>query len=199
MRLVSLQGRLLGLRHLVAAFMPFSETSNHPNPAELKELCNYATRMFKTLRLRTHTCHGDHKPVLIFTDGAWESDVASAGAVLINGDERVCFVVAVPEELVQHWKDTSGEQIISQIELWALVAVRWFFREKLVNRRVIAWIDNEAARASAIKATSPSETMRALTRLLADLETVWPLYSWTERVWRWLGQAPLRPQAPRRL
>ena len=48
--------------------------------------------------------------------------MASAGAVILDGDIRACYPVAVPDELVQHWLATAGEQIISQIELWALVS-----------------------------------------------------------------------------
>ena len=77
---------------------------------------------------------------------------------------------------------TAGEQIISQIELWALVSIKWQFRLWLENRRVICWIDNEAARICSIKANSPSPTMRALTRALADMDVIWPAFSWVERV-----------------
>ena len=46
---------------------------------------------------------------------------------------------------------------------------RWNFRHLLWDRRVIVWIVNEADRACAIKADSPSPTMRALARILGTL------------------------------
>ena len=55
-------------------------------------------------------------------------------------------------------------------------------RSQLEGRRILSWIDNEAVRACAIKASSPSKTMRSLSRVLADLEALWPVYSWVERV-----------------
>jgi len=88
----------------------------------------------------------------------------------------------IKENNQKHWLEFAGEQIISQIELVALVAIRWFFRWKLENRRLISWVDNEASRISAIKASSPSRSMRALTRVLADMEVLWVVYSWVERV-----------------
>ena len=170
------------LKHLVSTFAPFAEQSAAGKADALKELCAYAKFMLNSLRPRMHSIHGDGQPVLIFTDGAWEGGRASAGAILIDGAERYGYIIAVPTVLTDHWRQHAGEQIISQIEFWALVTVRWVFRAKLENRRVISWIDNEAARACAIKASSPSRTMRSLTRLLADMEVLWPVYSWIERV-----------------
>lgn len=46
--------------------------------------------------------------------------------------------------------NAAGGQTISQIELWALVILRCSF-----SRHTIAWIDNEAVRACAIKALAP--------------------------------------------
>ena len=90
---------------------------------------------------------------------------ATAGAVNVDGSERQAHSILVPESLVSHWLEEAGDQIISRTELWASVILKWSFRERLCNCRVIAWIDNEAARACAIKANSPSPTMRALARM----------------------------------
>ena len=43
-------------------------------------------------------------------------------------------------------------------------------------------IDNEAVRACTIKASSPSPTMRALARVIGDLEVSFPSMTWYERV-----------------
>eukprot|EP00435_Cladocopium_sp_Y103_P027136 s1919_g6.t1 len=170
------------LKHLVSAFMPFADKAHPARQSDLSDLCNYAKHMLRTLKQRGHSVHGSTNPVLIFTDGAWEAGVATAGAVLIDGSERLAFSITVPDSLKEHWLERAGEQIICQVELWALLVIRWTFREKLLNRRVLEWIDNESARMSAIKANSPSGTMRSLTRLLADIEVCWPAFSWIERV-----------------
>lgn len=170
------------LKHLVAAFMPYADHQTSAKVEELKALCAYAKSMLTALGPRLHTLNGERRPVLIFTDGAWESGSATAGAILVDGSFRIGCTIVVPDNLVKHWLEHAGDQIISQIELWAVVAIRWFFRWKLEGRRLISWVDNEAARISAIKASSPSRTMRALTRILADMEVLWPVYSWIERV-----------------
>jgi len=87
-----------------------------------------------------------------------------------------------PKDLISHWLQSVVDQIISQIELWALLVMSWQFRHDLCGRRVIAWIDNEAARACAIKANSASSTMKVMSRILADIEVQFPNMSWYERV-----------------
>eukprot|EP00435_Cladocopium_sp_Y103_P033666 s1851_g8.t1 len=170
------------LKHLVSAFMPFADRPGTNKSGELTALCEYAKLMLTSLAPRKHSVLGSKIPVLIFTDGAWENDIASAGAVIIDGSDRLGCEIKVPKSLVDHWLENAGDQISSQIELWALVAVKWFFRERFKERRVISWIDNEAARICAIKANSPSGTMRSLSRLLADIEALWPGFHWIERV-----------------
>ena len=51
------------------------------------------------------------------------------------------------------------------------------FQGSLSGRRIVAWRDNEA-----VKASSPSSTMRALARVIGDLEVSFPSMTWCERV-----------------
>ena len=180
-----------GLKHLVSAFMPFTEGHRVAHADELVALCAYARTMLQSQRPREHSLTVTTRPVLIFTDGAYENGVATAGAVVVDGPMRLAYVIKVPESLVKLWTKVAGEQIISQVEMWALVSVRWCLRKLLHGRRVIEWIDNEAARVSAIKSNSPSVSMKVLARNLADLEIKWPSFSWTERVCSFSNPADL--------
>ena len=63
-----------------------------------------------------------------------------------------------------------------------MVAVRWHFRKLIDQRRVIWFVDNEAARFSAIKGISATTTMRALVREFFSLEAESPSFPWIERV-----------------
>ena len=125
--------------------------------------------MLSSLAPRQHTVLGRRSPILIFTDGACESGVATAGAIIIDGSEKLACDILVPDAQVAHWLEHAGDQIIYQIELWALLALKWHFRHKFMERRIISWIDNESARIYAIKANNPSKTMRALIRVLASV------------------------------
>ena len=155
-----------GLKHLVSAFMPIADGQRFASPDELASLCSYAKAMLCEQKPRVHTISEPCQPVLIFTDGANENGVATAAAVVITGSSRLAYVVTVPQALVELWIKTAGDQIISQVELWALVSVRFCLRHKLQGRRIIEWIDNEAARMSAIKANSSSPSMKVLARIV---------------------------------
>ena len=180
-----------GLKHLISAFTQFAEGQRSAKSDELRALCGYAKKMLVSQKPRIHSLSAPHQPVLIFTDGAYENGTATAGAVVIDGQSRVAYEVVVPKELVDHWTQFAGDQIISQVELWALLVVRWCLRKQLHNRRVVEWIDNEAARMATIKANSPSATMRSLGRIMADIEICWPTASWTERVCSFSNPADL--------
>ena len=167
------------LKHLVSAFLPMVGDRSSSGVRLLKSLRDYSQFMINNLPPRRHEVHGNNKPIVIFSDGAWEQERASAGAVVVDGSDRFAFTVEVPQELISHWLDKAGD---SQIELWALVLIKWTFKEKFAGRRIVALIDNEAARACTIKANSPSPTMRALARVLGDLDVSFPSMTWCERV-----------------
>ena len=98
-----------------------------------------------------------------------------------TGERRV-FSGVVPSALLKQWEQLVGDQLICQIELYAMVALRWMLKDTLVNRRTIWWVDNEAARFSVIKGQSPSPVMRWLVREFYNFEVEAPTFSWVERV-----------------
>ena len=106
------------LKHLVAAFMPHADKPAKMVSEQLGHLCSYAKTMLQSLGPRVHTALGEKRPVLFFTDAAWEDKKATAGAVVIDGTFRACAAVVVPDALVEHWTRHAGEQIISQVEMW---------------------------------------------------------------------------------
>ena len=171
------------VRQLVSAFAPLADDHNPEAKNRLVALCRYARTILVALGPRSHNLNDTDSPYLIFRDGAFEDGHASAGAVIVDTarDFGSCFKVHVPQDLLDLWLETS-DQVICQIELWAFVAVRWDLRATLLNRRVIAWIDNEAARISFIKAASHSTTMAAMCQVCCDMEMSYPAMLWIERV-----------------
>jgi hypothetical protein len=72
--------------------------------------------------------------------GCWERKKVGLGAVVIKtatGEKQVS-VGEVPPPLIAKWGQQVGDQLICQIELYALVVIRWM----LTNRRSIWWVDN---------------------------------------------------------
>ena len=88
----------------------------------------------------------------------------------------------IPAPLVALWLEEVGDQLISQIEFFVYMAVRFRYRQNLLNVLGIAWIDNEAARFVAIKGTSDSFSMMSMSRVLQQIELEMPSSVWLERV-----------------
>ena len=172
------------LRFLVSSFARLADIPKFLGKSELSKLCDLACTMLVSMPPRRYTAESLKHPLLIFTDGAWESGKASGGAVTYDTltGEAAVFSVHIPEDLVAVWLQDVGDQLISQIEFFVYLALRYSLAEQLCNRLGIAWIDNEAARFVAIKGSSQSFSMVALCRVLQQIELERPSSIWLERV-----------------
>ena len=86
---------------------------------------------------------------MIYTDGAFEASCATWGNVFLDpaSNYRV---------FPNHLRDfrTVGEQIIAQTEMYAVVCALWDLQERMLDRRVLLFIDNESCRFALIKRAS---------------------------------------------
>eukprot|EP00435_Cladocopium_sp_Y103_P012517 s740_g3.t1 len=133
---------------------------------------------------RRYTVESFKNPFLIFTDGAWENGTATGGALTydpLTGVANV-FEVEIPEALIKKWLEEVGDQLISQIEFFVYLALRFHTRQDLHNRLGIAWIDNESARFVAIKGSSDSFSLMSMSRVLQQVELEAPSSVGLERV-----------------
>ena len=96
-------------------------------------------------------------PVLLFTDGACEPEGTTIGGVVFDGrSPPELFGAVMSQEMVDSWKTKMGqEQVIGQAELFPQLVARLTWTKKFANRRVICFIDNDAARLGLVKAYSP--------------------------------------------
>ena len=172
------------LHQVCSEIMTLGSQVGRTRTPQLASFCDYACEMLRQSRPRTLSAFGDRRPILIFTDGCWEGRRAGLGAVVVDlaTDVRRVFSGEVPEQLLTRWTHLIGEQLICQIELYAMVILRWMLKDLLMDRRSIWWVDNEAARYSAIKGISPSPVMRILVREFYRFELESPTFSWVERV-----------------
>ena len=97
-------------------------------------------------------------------------------------DVATVFPVEIPADLITLWLEEVGEQLISQIEFFVYLALRYSCRKAFLNKLGIAWIDNEAARFVAIKGSSSSYSLQAMSRVLQQIELEMPSSIWMERV-----------------
>ncbi|CAE7300217.1 kptA [Symbiodinium sp. KB8] len=75
-----------------------------------------------------------------------------------------------------------GEQIIGQIELYAVLVMRCFLKDDLAGRRTVFWCDNEAARFGLIRNESHSRSMDIMLRAFAKVEDESLSFTWISRV-----------------
>ena len=172
------------LHQVCAEVMAISSSVASRSSADVRSFCSYAIRMLQSAEPRRLDSGYDKRPILVFSDGCWESGRAGIGAVVIDlasGSKMVCSG-EVPEGLLAHWKRSVGDFIICQIELYVMVLLRWQFGKDFHNRRSIWWVDNDAARYAAIKGLSPSLTMRILAREFYAMDSKYQTSSWIERV-----------------
>jgi len=150
----------------------------------LKKWCEEVLVLLESVQPRTIPVGINTNTVLIFTDGSWEAGVAGIGAVLLDESSGARIVVQdrVQSDLLALWKDLVGDHLICQIELLAMVLVRWQWRQELHNRRVLLFVDNNSARGGVVKGRSNSPSMDDLLKAFFSVEVHLPSFWWIERV-----------------
>ena len=141
-------------------------------PAVFADLCEHALTILRSLRPRKVATSDDPLPIIVYTDGAFGEDLADWGAILIDPatQTRVCFAGKVPFFLLEAWRGLVGEQLICQIEMYAVLCIRWQARHLLHGRRAILFIDNEPCRYCLIKGRSPSDPLFRMAHACSCLE-----------------------------
>ena len=127
--------------------------------AELLKCIQFAISTLASAQPRRITAWKNEWPVLIFTDGACEGEgsVVTHGAVLCDQTTASFFYFGdhVPGCYVQRWQADGKRQVIYQAELFPVWIAKRTWRSIIVNRQVLWFLDNEAARAALIRSYSP--------------------------------------------
>lgn len=153
------------------------------NSVELRQACSLALDVIA--QCRPKKCPASVKPpIVLYTDGAYEKGIATWGAVLIDPctSARWVFGGTVSDALVGYWRQEAGQQVISQVEAFALAIVLFGIRGVVKGRSMLAFIDNEACRFGFIKRYSPSLCLLRLISMVALLEGSLETLLWFERV-----------------
>ena len=151
---------------------------------EARQVCDYLEVVTKSVEPRVIGLQDCDTPIVIYSDGAFESGKGTWGAFVYDplDDKRWVFSGTVPEPLLQFWSATVGEQLICEIELFAYICIRWHLRHLLHKRYGLIFIDNESSRMTMIKRSSASNAMFLLVSLISLLDAVLPFSAWCERV-----------------
>ena len=150
----------------------------------IRSMATFALAQLATLQPRKICLCGPKSPVLIFTDASYERGIARWGICTIDQHSCVREVSGgiVPKSLVDFWRLDIHDQIITQAEAYAVLLARSAYGAILRHRRCIMFVDNEGARFSLIKGSSPSRTLLMIAVLFHDLEAQDEATMWIERV-----------------
>ena len=158
----------------------------HSGP-QIKVVIESTCAMLQALRPRIVNCFQVKSPLIIYTDAAFEKGVATWGSIVFDRHSGLTAVHwgVIAESLIAAWQFSSGEQIISQAEAYAVLVTRHRYRDTFLNRPSLWFIDSEAARYSLIKGASPSLSMFLIIREVSTVSMIdssQPTGAWYERV-----------------
>ena len=151
--------------------------------ADLRSSCEVALTAIAIARPRV--CHSSLcAPLFLYTDGTYEGKEGSWGAIVIDTvcQRRWVFSGRVPELILKRWADAMGDQLICQVEAYAVAIMLFALRGTLNGRSVLAFIDNDPCRFAFIRRFSPSPALMGLVTLVSILEAANETSIWYERV-----------------
>ena len=163
-----------------AASMPSSKQVT----AEVRSALQFLIKFLNEAKPRSITKKDVLAPIIVLTDGACEGDQVTCGAVVFDVSSGACYVFGghCPPDIVAAWRATSGEQVICQAELYPMVLARHHFKELMRDRRVLYFVDNNAARDSSIRGDSDSLASRTLLSIFHAADISEPAWHWFSRV-----------------
>ena len=125
-------------------------------------------------------------PVDIYGDGSEEPGGVGIGGVLRfrgRGARREFFASKVEEGRVRRWKEEAGgEKVIHQAEIYSVVVALRTWGPALRGRRLLVFVDNDAARAALVAGGSRALPSAKLVGEFWQLAAEYHLYPWVERV-----------------
>lgn len=148
------------------AFVSAISSGNRWNRQQVVRACNFTLDCISNLRSRCVDGRGEKRPVLIFTDAAFEGGVATYGVVVIDpiSLRHEVFGGMTPQHLTDFWLQW-GSHVIAQAEAFAMLVARIACRPILHSRRVIFFVDNESCRVLYFKALSNLQSLNRMVQL----------------------------------
>ncbi|CAE7035336.1 gpt [Symbiodinium sp. CCMP2592] len=147
---------------------------------EVKALGAY----LKRLTPKTMCLSGVLRPLVIFTDAAYEKGAATWGLVVLDpaSGRREVAGGQIPSSLIELWHHDTEDQIIAQAEAFAMVIARDYAASFAKGRRAFFFVNNESARYCMTRGSSPVRALLALAHALYGSECRDRLVTWIERV-----------------
>ena len=145
----------------------------------------YWPRFFAVAKPRIIRFADRRPPIILHTDGAEEPDGVGVGAVIEDRwtGLKEYWGGMIRSSLVDEWKKKSGKtRVIHQAETYpALLAIK-IWRKELHGRRVILFVDNDAAKEAIVKGVSGSVPSAEIVTALWEEAAANSMYLWVDRV-----------------
>lgn len=184
-RLVFAEGQVFG-RNAQKAMRELSiatASSNHFVDQGLRKALVFLKDRVVKARPRSISC-GPRQVLHLYTDASHESNFSGIGAVCYDsaGTELWHFGEVLDLAHIKKLNVNDSETIIGELEAMAVFAGIDIIAKKTPHVDVVAFVDNESALASMIKAGSSNDVMQQAAYLVAEHEISFDLRLWFERV-----------------
>ena len=123
------------------------------------------------------------RPLLLWTDAAWEKRVASAGALLFEPEARAFTAAACLDWREAVERMSPKEQPIALLEAAALIAAVSLWSQQLRGKHIIVFIDNLSAACALVKGSSTDNDLQ-------HLATAWQLLCAELNMAAWVEWVP---------
>ena len=136
----------------------------------------------KTIRTRLirPTC-GEN--ILLFTDGAYEDERGSIGAVLFHPTRGVhSFGLRVENDIIKHWQRHGKNQIIGFLEIVLVILAKMVFQEVIAGGNLTIFVDNDGARHQLINGYATDKDIAHLLDMNALTDAQMGCLCWVTRV-----------------
>ena len=125
-----------------------------------QSLCKALQRAADTLREagpRSISLWCEQPPIIIFTDGACEEAMTSHGAVICDPVTNTfqVFGEQIPASYTEKWSKDGKKQLVFMAELLPVLVAKRTWASCVRGRRVLLFLDNQAAQESLIRGYSP--------------------------------------------
>ena len=136
---------------------------------------------------RTLSIQDEQRPILIFSDGAWEPESsvkAGAGVVFIDpvSGTRIVNEVSIDPRLLERWLRLGKTQIIAELELLPVLAGLSHYAKAVRGRRVLWFVDNNSVRDMLAKGSSPTLELFTMLVEVGRLTHIVQAMLWYSRV-----------------
>jgi hypothetical protein len=160
-------------------------TGNPSGPLtdSMAEAISMLKHMTLTSKPRLVKLRGRQVPVILYTDGAVEQGECACGAVLCDSDgTNEFFMYQVKDPFTSAWSAAGIRHAVAQTEMLPVIMAKMLWKERLRDRPVLFFTDNEVVREALISGSSRNYATNDLLYANAQMDADLQARFWVARV-----------------